>query len=124
MPGTLDIEALQQTLRRFAADRDWEQFHSPKNPTMALSVEASELVEVFQWLSEAQSLDLDDATRSAAAQEIADIQIYLARIVDKLGIDIPTAVNEKMALNARKYPADLVRGSAAKRSGGEGLQNL
>lgn len=123
MPGTLDIDALQQTLRRFAADRDWEQFHSPKNLAMALSVEASELVEVFQWLSEAQSAYLDDATRNAAAQEIADIQIYLARIADQLNIDIPTAVDEKMTLNARKYPADLVRGSAAKRSGGEGSQN-
>lgn len=116
MPGTLDLDALQQALRSFAADRDWEQFHSPKNLAMALSVEASELVEVFQWLSEAQSSYLDEASRSAAAQEIADIQIYLARIADKLGIDIPTAVNEKMAINARKYPAELVRGSAAKHS--------
>jgi len=122
MPGTLDIDTLQKTLRRFAADRDWEQFHSPKNLAMALSVEASELVEIFQWLSEAQSADLDDATRTAAAEEIADIQIYLARIADKLHINIPTAVNEKLTLNARKYPADLVRGSAAKRSGNEGSQ--
>lgn len=120
MSGTLDIEALQRTLRQFAADRDWEQFHSPKNLAMALSVEAAELVEIFQWLSEAQSTSLDDATRNAAAQEIADIQIYLARIADKLQIDIPSAVNEKMQLNARKYPADSVRGSAAKRSGSEG----
>ena len=123
MPGTLDIAALQQRLRSFAAERDWEQFHSPKNLAMALSVEASELVEVFQWLSEAQSFDLDEANRTAAAQEIADIQIYLARIADKLRIDIPTAVNEKLAVNARKYPAELVRGSAAKRSEHKGPSN-
>lgn len=119
MTRTLDIAALQETLRRFAADRDWEQFHSPKNLSMALSVEASELVEIFQWLSESESSALDDATRSAAAEEIADIQIYLARIADQLRIDIPDAVDEKLVINARKYPAHLVRGSARKRAGSE-----
>jgi NTP pyrophosphatase (non-canonical NTP hydrolase) len=119
MPGTLDISALQEALRRFAAERDWEQFHSPKNLAMALSVEAAELVEIFQWLTEAQSADLDARTRVAVAEEIADVQIYLVRLADRLGIDIPQAVNDKMTLNARKYPADQVRGSAAKRSGHE-----
>lgn len=117
MPGALDIAALQQTLRRFAAERDWEQFHSPKNLAMALSVEAAELVEIFQWLTEAQSADLDDNARAAVAEEIADVQIYLARLADRLNIDVPQAVNDKLAQNARKYPADEVRGSAAKRSG-------
>lgn len=119
MPGALDIAALQQALRRFAAERDWNQFHSPKNLAMALSVEAAELVEIFQWLTEAQSADLDAATRAAVAEEIADVQIYLARLADRLDIDIPEAVDHKLALNARKYPADRVRGSAAKRSGHE-----
>ena len=116
MPEALDITALQERLRRFAAERDWEQFHSPKNLAMALSVEAAELVEIFQWLTEAQSADLDAATRAAVAAEIADVQIYLARLADRLKIDIPTAVDDKLALNSRKYPADEVRGSAAKRS--------
>jgi len=119
MTGTLDITALQQSLRRFAAERDWDQFHSPKNLAMALSVEAAELVEIFQWLTEAQSADLDEPTRAAVAEEIADVQIYLARLADRLDIDIPRAAEEKLALNARKYPADQVRGSAAKRSGPE-----
>jgi dCTP diphosphatase len=119
MPGALDIAALQQALRRFAAERDWEQFHSPKNLAMALSVEAAELVEIFQWLTEAQSADLDADSRAAVAGEIADVQIYLARLADRLGIDIPAAVNDKLAVNARKYPAEQVRGSAAKRSAPE-----
>jgi dCTP diphosphatase len=119
MPGALDIPALQQALRRFAAERDWEQFHSPKNLVMALSAEAAELVEIFQWLTEAQSADLDDRARGAVAEEIADVQIYLARLADRLDIDIPQAVNDKLARNAQKYPADEVRGSAAKRSGHE-----
>ena len=105
MTDKLDLPTLQQTLRRFAAERDWEQFHSPKNLAMALSVEAAELVEIFQWLTEAQSADLDDRTRAAVAEEIADVQIYLARLADRLGIDIPKAVDEKLVVNARKYPA-------------------
>jgi NTP pyrophosphatase (non-canonical NTP hydrolase) len=120
MPGLLDLGELQRDLRHFAADRDWDQFHSPKNLAMALSVEAAELVEIFQWLTERQSADLDDGTRAAVAEEIADVQIYLARLADRLGIDIPTAVDEKLALNARKYPADQVRGSAAKHLDPEG----
>ncbi|MEQ8484675.1 MAG: nucleotide pyrophosphohydrolase [Pseudomonadales bacterium] len=120
MPEALDIAELQQALRRFAAERDWDQFHSPKNLAMALSVEASELVEIFQWLTEAQSADLDADTRAAVAEEIADVQIYLARLADRLSIDIPKAVDDKLALNARKYPADKVRGSAAKSQGPEG----
>jgi dCTP diphosphatase len=119
MPEPLDIPALQQALRRFAAERDWEQFHSPKNLAMALSVEAAELVEIFQWLTEAQSADLDDRTRTAVAEEIADVQIYLARLADRLDIDVSRAVSDKLAQNARRYPADAVRGSAAKRSGDE-----
>lgn len=117
MPGPLDLPALQQNLRAFAAERDWEQFHSPKNLAMALAVEAAELLEHFQWLTETQSTDLDARTRAAVAEEIADVQIYLARLADRLNIDIPDAVTQKLAVNAGKYPADAVRGSAAKRTG-------
>ncbi len=117
MSGTLDLTALQQSLRNFAADCDWEQFHSPKNLAMALSVEAAELVELFQWLTEAQSVDfLDEPPARAVGEEIADVQIYLARLADQLNIDIPQSVDQKLAKNARKYPAGEVRGSAAKRS--------
>ena len=116
MTSKLDISALQELLRRFAAERDWEQFHSPKNIVMALSVEAAELLEIFQWLTEAQSVELDAPTRVAVAEEIADVQIYLVRLADRLNIDIPQAVDEKLLHNASKYPADQVRGSAAKRS--------
>jgi NTP pyrophosphatase (non-canonical NTP hydrolase) len=101
-------------LREFAAERDWEQFHSPKNLAMALSVEVAELVEIFQWLSQTQSKCLDDISRAAAADEIADVQIYLLRIADQLEINLPQAVEDKLVANARKYPADRGRDSAEK----------
>jgi dCTP diphosphatase len=105
MSETLDLAGLQLALRRFAAERDWDQFHSPRNLVMALSVEAAELVEIFQWLTEAQSADLDDRTRAAVAEEIADVQIYLIRLADRVDIDIPKAVDEKLVVKGRKYPA-------------------
>jgi NTP pyrophosphatase (non-canonical NTP hydrolase) len=120
MPGSLDILELQKSLRRFASERDWERFHSPKNLASALSVEAAELVEIFQWLTEEHSYDLDDHTRDAVAQEIADVQIYLARIADRLDIDIPRAVAEKLVLNAQKYPAGKRSGGEAGQSDGDG----
>lgn len=119
MDSTLDIGAIQAALRQFAAERDWEQFHSPKNLAMALTVEAAELLEVFQWLTEAQSREPDAATWAAAAEEIADVQIYLLRLADRLNIDLPEAVVAKMAKNAERYPAEEVRGSARKRGRGD-----
>ena len=110
----MNIESLQSTLRAFAAERDWDQFHSPKNLSMALSVEVAELVEHFQWLTEAESAGLPPETAEQVASEIADIQIYLARLADKLGVDIDAAVTAKLELNERRYPADKSRGSAAK----------
>jgi NTP pyrophosphatase (non-canonical NTP hydrolase) len=110
----VNIDELKRTLRDFAAERDWEQFHSPKNLSMALSVEVAELVEHFQWLSEAQSRDLPPETTEQVTQELADIQIYLVRLADKLDIDIEAAVTAKMKLNRLKYPVDKARGSAAK----------
>lgn len=110
----MDIENIQRELEKFAAERDWNQYHSPKNLSMALSVEVSELVEHFQWLTQHQSASLDEATLDTVSTEIADIQIYLLRLAGKLGIDIEAAVHSKMRENQRKYPAERVRGSAAK----------
>ncbi len=101
----MDFAALSQRLGRFARERDWEQFHSPKNLSMALSVEVAELVEHFQWLTEAQSASPDAVDRGALAAEIADIQIYLVMLADKLGVDVEEAVEDKIAANAIKYPS-------------------
>jgi NTP pyrophosphatase (non-canonical NTP hydrolase) len=113
MPGLLE---LQQRLRDFAAARDWDQFHSPKNLSMALSVEAAELVEHFQWLTEEQSKNLDGEQLRKVRLEAADVFIYLLRFVDKLDIDLLQAADEKMALNEQKYPVERVRGDSRKYS--------
>ena len=109
-----DLEALKIKLKKFADDRDWDQFHSPKNLSMALSVEASELVECFQWLTEEQSQNLSPEQLSAVIDEIADVQVYLLRLATKLDVNILDAVEQKMVKNVAKYPADKVRGSAKK----------
>lgn len=108
------IDELQQRLRDFASERDWEQFHTPKNLAMAVSVEAAELLELFQWLTPQQSVDFaeEPEKREQAAAEIADVAIYLLRLADVLGIDVVAAVREKIDDNARRYPADVVRGRA------------
>jgi NTP pyrophosphatase (non-canonical NTP hydrolase) len=111
---TDEMEQLKQRLRDFAAARDWEQFHSPKNLSMALIAEAAELVEHFQWLTEKQSSELTGEKLLEVEQEVADIQIYLVRIADKLNIDVLDAVQKKIALNESRYPADKVRGSSRK----------
>jgi NTP pyrophosphatase (non-canonical NTP hydrolase) len=108
------LTALQQRIAAFAAARDWEPFHSPKNLAMALSVEAAELVEEFQWLTEEQSRALDAERRERVRLELADVFIYLLRIADKLGVDLVAAANDKMVLNEMKYPAERVRGDARK----------
>ena len=109
-----DFQRLSDKARAFAEARDWDKFHSPKNLTMALGAEVSELLDLFQWLTEAQSYELTPEQHRAAAHEIADVQIYLLRLADKLGVDIPKAVEEKMAINEARYPADQARGSARK----------
>ena len=109
-----ELDLLKQRLRDFASQRDWEQFHTPKNLSMALIAEAAELVEHFQWLTEEQSSRLTSDKLSEVEQEIADIQIYLVRMADKLGIDVLEAVGKKIAINEKKYPADKVRGSSKK----------
>jgi NTP pyrophosphatase (non-canonical NTP hydrolase) len=108
--GTL--ERLRVRLAEFAAVREWDQFHSPKNLTMALIAECGELVEHFQWLTEAQSKHLSPQKHRAVAEELADILIYLIRIADKLDIDLVAAAHEKITRNESRYPIDKVRGDA------------
>ena len=114
MSGSLDH--IKHQLRKFAAERDWDQFHSPKNLAMALIVEAAELVEHFQWLKEEESASLSPDKLAEVEQELADIQIYLIRIADVLNIDLISAVDKKIQLNADKYPVEKVQGSSKKYS--------
>jgi NTP pyrophosphatase (non-canonical NTP hydrolase) len=109
-----NFDEIKHRLRAFCTERDWDQFHSPKNLAMALSVEAAELVEHFQWLTEEQSAALPADRLAAVAQEIADVQIYLIRLADRLDIDLDAAVTAKLAVNEQKYPADKARGNALK----------
>jgi len=111
-----DLLLLRDKLRTFAGARDWEQFHSPKNLSMALMVEAAELMEHFQWLTETQSGNLPEEKTAAVAEELADVLLYLVRLSDKLGVDLREAALHKLEKNAVKYPADKVRGSAKKYS--------
>jgi dCTP diphosphatase len=108
------LRLLQKRLAKFASERDWEQFHSPKNLAMALSVEAAELVEEFQWLTEEQSRNLDADRRARVRLELADVFIYLVRIADQLGVELLSAAEEKMTINEQRYPAARVRGDARK----------
>ncbi len=112
--SSLTIDQLQQRIRDFAAARDWDQFHSPKNLSMALIAEAAELIEHFQWLTQEQSGVLPEDKRAEVSLELADIFIYLLRLADKLGVDLIDVAASKIELNAEKYPADSVRGSAKK----------
>jgi dCTP diphosphatase len=109
-----DLEQLRKQLRDFAAAREWDQFHSPKNLAMALSAESAELLEIFQWLTEDESRTLSAEAKAAAADEIADVLLYLIRIADKLDIDAVDAAHRKLAANERKYPAGKARGNSKK----------
>ena len=113
-PKTLDLSELALRLERFASERDWEQFHSPKNLAMALSAEAGELLEIFQWLSEEQSRHPSPEVIAAVSEELADILLYLVRLSDKLAIDLNAASNKKFTLNAEKYPVSKARGTSKK----------
>jgi len=106
------LDQLNARLLAFARERDWEQFHSPKNLSMALAGEAGELLEHFQWLSEAQSAKLDAEKREAVSMELADILIYLVRLSERLDIDLLDAAQRKIAINEVRYPAERVRGDA------------
>ena len=109
-----DLDRLRDALRTFADARDWGQFHSPKNLAIALSVEAAELLEVFQWITEQESRKLEPAAKAAASEEIADVLLYLLRLSDALGIDPVAAAQDKMKSNEKKYPVDKARGSSRK----------
>ena len=109
-----ELEKLKLQLRQFANERDWEQFHSPKNLSMALSVEASEIVEHFQWLTEEQSENLPNDKLEEVRTELADTLIYLVRLADKLDIDILAAAQSKINVNELKYPVDKSKGNSIK----------
>jgi dCTP diphosphatase len=109
-----DLQALRRRLSRFVTERDWDQFHTPKNLAMALIAEAAELVEHFQWLTPEQSCDLPAHTRAEVELEIADVLLLLLRLCEKLEIDPLQAAHKKLELNALKYPVDKARGRATK----------
>jgi len=110
--GEGSLSALSKHLAEFARARDWEQFHSPKNLSMALIAEAAELVEHFQWLTEEQSLSIDAEKKELVALEMADILIYLLRTAERLDIDVVDAAWRKIEINEQRYPANKVRGDA------------
>jgi dCTP diphosphatase len=111
-PASLD--ALRDLLRKFAAERDWDQFHSPKNLAIALSVEAAELLEHFEWMPETESAALGRDLKCRVREEVADVLLYLVRLADKLEIDLLAAASDKIQLNAEKYPVEKARGSSKK----------
>src|SRR5215218_4953650 len=105
---------LRNAIDVFIEERDWEQFHSPKNLAMALSVEVAEIVEHFQWLTEEQSRNLPTEKLAEIREEIGDVMIYLIELADKLGVDPVEAAKAKVTINGQKYPAELVKGNASK----------
>jgi dCTP diphosphatase len=114
----MDVAGLQAELREFARARDWEKFHDPKNLAMALTVEAAELMELFQWTttSDSQDAKANPATLAAAREEMADVLIYLLRLSDVMAVDLEAAVRSKIGVNATKYPTKLAKGNATKYS--------
>ena len=108
------LEDLRAKLAKFADERDWDQFHNPKNLAMAVAGEVGELVEHFQWLTPEQAANLPPETRDEVALEAADVLLFLLRMCDKLGIDLAEAANRKLELNAQKYPVEASRGRATK----------
>ena len=102
--GLDSLQELRDRLRRFAAERDWNQFHGPKNLAMSVAIEAAEIMEHFQWLTPVQSDELGQEARREVAHEMADVLLYLVRLADVLDIDLACAAREKIALNAQKYP--------------------
>lgn len=110
-----NLSKVQSRLRDFAKERDWEQFHTPKNLAMALSVESSELVEIFQWLTPEQASEIMKGPKAEAVRdEVSDIMTYLVRFCDVMDIDLAESFNEKMIKTEKKYPAEKVRGSMKK----------
>lgn len=113
-PSEDSIEQLKARVNAFVEARDWSQFHSPKNLAMAMIVEAAEVVEHFQWMTEADSRQLDAEKKEQVGQELSDTFVYLLRIAEVCGIDLIDAANKKIDLNAKKYPVEKAKGSNAK----------
>lgn len=113
---TIDLDQLNNEIQHFMNEREWDQFHTLKNLVCALSVESSELLEIFQWLKDedANRIMQDENLRTKVEDEVADIFVYLLRIMNKTGIDLETVVKEKMRKNALKYPVELARGNSKK----------
>jgi dCTP diphosphatase len=109
-----ELESLRERLREFAAAREWDRFHSPKNLAMALSAEAGELLEIFQWQTEDESRSLAPQAKAAASDEVADVLLYLIRLSDQLGIDPIAEADRKLRANATRYPVDKARGNSKK----------
>jgi NTP pyrophosphatase (non-canonical NTP hydrolase) len=108
------LAQLRDALRQFAAERDWNQFHSPKNLATALTVEAAELLEHFQWLKDGSTVELPPEKLAQVREELADVLLYLIRLADKLEVDLVAAARDKLEVNARKYPVEKARGSSRK----------
>ena len=108
---TDSLLTLRRRINAFVEARDWAQFHSPKNLAMAMIVEAAEVVEHFQWMTEQESRQLDEATKEKVGHELADTFVYLMRIAEVCGIDLIAATNAKIDLNAQKYPVEKCKGS-------------
>jgi dCTP diphosphatase len=108
------VNDLRDAIRAFIEERDWEQFHSPKNLAMALSVEVAEVVEHFQWLTQEESRNLPPEKLTEVREEIGEVMIYLTELAEKLGIDPVEAAKAKVEINGQKYPADIVKGKATK----------
>jgi dCTP diphosphatase len=112
----IDVKGLSKALAVFAAERDWDQYHSPKNLAMALTGEVGELSEIFQWLTEeaSKSVAINPDTATAVREELADVTLYLVRLASVLGVDLNEAVTQKLQMNAAKYPVDKAHGSHKK----------
>ncbi len=112
----IDLEMIHQEIEQMVQDRDWDQFHTIKNLTMALNVESAELMEIFQWMSESQSHQAKDnpLLKSQVADEVADVFVYLLRIVSKMEINLEDAILKKLKKNCEKYPVEKSKGNAIK----------
>ena len=116
MKEVLDIELLKEKISLFAKERDWEKFHTPKNLSCALSVEAGELLEEFQWMNEEEQKNLSKEKLNAISEELSDILTYAIRIAGVLNINLSESIEKKLDKNAKKYPVDMVKGSSKKYS--------
>ncbi len=110
----MNLDKIKNKIRKFTDERNWGKYHSPKNLSMALSAEVGELLEIFQWLNDKESKNLSEKDLQATKEELADIMIYLIRIADRLNIDLEDAIEEKLKINAKKYPIELSKDNAVK----------